>query len=104
MAVTPATAGQDPASSFEIAQKQAAAWLAENWGPRLTVRRWWAGRAESGWGSPQFPEQWFGRGLPADAAAGVRAAFTEAGALGPPPGDGHARLAPLPLAPGGRGR
>jgi alkylation response protein AidB-like acyl-CoA dehydrogenase len=100
MAVTPATAGQDPASSFEIAQKQAAAWLAENWDPQLTVRQWWARLAESGWGFPQFPEQWFGRGLPADAAAGVRAAFTEAGALGPPAGNGQSLSAPMLLVHG----
>src|SRR3984957_6473686 len=100
MAVTPATAGQDPASSCEIAQKQAAAWLAENWDPQLTVRQWWARLAESGWGFPQFPEQWFGRGLPADAAAGVRAAFTEAGALGPPAGNGQSLSAPMLLVHG----
>ena len=100
MAVTPAQPSQDPASSFEIAQKQAAEWLAENWDPQLTVRQWWLRLAESGWGFPQFPEQWFGRGMAADAAAGVRAAFTEAGALGPPAGNGQSLSAPMLLVHG----
>ena len=63
---------------------QATRWLEENWDPDLTVLDWWARLAESGWGFPTWPREWFGRGLPAEVAAAVRAAFTAAGALGPP--------------------
>ncbi|MQA84513.1 MAG: acyl-CoA dehydrogenase [Streptosporangiales bacterium] len=63
---------------------QALAWLEQNWDPEFTVREWWARLAESGWGFPTWPREWFGRGLPAESAAAVREAFTKVGALGPP--------------------
>jgi alkylation response protein AidB-like acyl-CoA dehydrogenase len=89
--------GQEPSGTFETARKQAAAWLADNWDPELTVRAWWARLAESGWGFPQWPADWLGRGLPADAVAGARTAFTEAGALGPPASLGQLLGAPTLL-------
>src|ERR1700734_1880358 len=92
--------GPDPSATFGTGQKQAADWLADNWDPGLTVRAWWALLAESGWGFPQFPTEWFGQGLPTDAAAGAKAAFLEIGALGPPPSPGPQPGAPLLLAPG----
>ena len=84
MASAQTGSGPEPTGTFETARKQAADWLADNWDPELTVRAWWARLADSGWGFPQWPAAWFGRGLPADAVAGARASFTEAGALGPP--------------------
>ena len=92
--------GQDPSGTFETAQKQAADWLADNWDPGLTVRAWWALLAESGWGFPQFPVEWFGKGLQAEAVAGAKAAFTEAGALGPPASLGQMLGAPMLLVHG----
>ena len=92
--------GPDPSATFETGQKQAADWLADNWDPGLTVRAWWALLAESGWGFPQFPTEWFGQGLPADAVAGAKVAFLEAGALGPPASLGQQLGAPMLLVHG----
>ena len=92
--------GPDSSGTFETAQKQAADWLADNWDPGRTVRDWWALLAESGYGFPQFPVEWFGQGLNAEAVAGVKAAFTEAGALGPPASLGQMLGAPMLLVHG----
>jgi alkylation response protein AidB-like acyl-CoA dehydrogenase len=92
--------GTDPAGTFETARQEAADWLAASWDPQLTVRDWWARLAESGWGFPQWPREWFGRGLRADAVAGARAAFTAAGALGPPASLGQLLGAPTLLVHG----
>ncbi len=74
------------------------AWLAENWNDQLTVREWWRRLAESGWGYPTWPVEWYGRGLDADAAALVRAELKAAGALPPPHGIGQTMGAPVLLA------
>jgi alkylation response protein AidB-like acyl-CoA dehydrogenase len=87
-------------STFETGQKQAADWLADNWDPGLTVRAWWALLAESGWGFPQFPVEWFGQGMPADVVAGAKTAFTDIGALGPPASLGQMLGAPMLLVHG----
>jgi alkylation response protein AidB-like acyl-CoA dehydrogenase len=91
----PATEGNSEA--YEAAREEALSWLSTNWDPALTVRAWWARLAESGWGFPTWPEQWFGKGLSADAAAGVRAALQEAGALPPPTGLGQNLGGPMML-------
>ena len=72
-------AGEDDAIRAE-----ALAWLRDNWDPDLSVREWWTRLAESGWGFPAWPREWFGRGLRAEQAAAVRDAFFEVGAIGPP--------------------
>jgi alkylation response protein AidB-like acyl-CoA dehydrogenase len=79
------------------AREGALAWLKANWDPALTVREWWALLADSGWGFPTWPTEWFGQGLSADAAAGVRSAFPESGALPPPTGLGQMLGAPMLL-------
>ena len=72
------------AAEVDAIRDAAAAWLREHWNPDLSVREWWVLLAESGWGFPAWPREWFGRGLRAEAAAAVRQAFFEAGAIGPP--------------------
>jgi alkylation response protein AidB-like acyl-CoA dehydrogenase len=72
-------AGEDAAIRAE-----ALSWLRENWDPDLSVRDWWTRLAESSWGFPAWPRDWFGRGLRAEQAAAVRDAFFEVGAIGPP--------------------
>ena len=61
-------------------------WLGAHWRLDLTVREWWAELAESGWGFPSWPAAWFGRGLPAEVGAIVRADIAAFGAIGPPMG------------------
>src|SRR5215470_18495871 len=63
---------------------EATAWLRELWDPDLRVREWWTLLAESGWGFPSWPTEWFGRGLRPEEALAARQAFAEVGAIGPP--------------------
>jgi alkylation response protein AidB-like acyl-CoA dehydrogenase len=72
------------AADDDAIRDEALAWLREHWDPALLVRDWWTLLAESGWGFPSWPREWFGRGLRAEQAASVREAFREAGAIGPP--------------------
>ena len=85
---------------YEAAREAALAWLTAHWDPGLTVRAWWASLAESGWGFPTWPEPWFGKGMSADEAAGVRAAYASTGALGPPAGLGQLLGGPTLLVHG----
>jgi alkylation response protein AidB-like acyl-CoA dehydrogenase len=79
---------------------EAAAWLREHRDPDLRVREWWALLAESGWGFPSWPREWFGRGLPPEQVAAVRQAFLEVGAIGPPASLGQQLGGPTLLAHG----
>ena len=81
---------------------EATAWLREHWDPDLRVREWWALLAESGWGFPTWPREWFGRGLTPESAAAVRRAFVAAGAIGPPASLGQQLGGPTMLAHGSR--
>jgi alkylation response protein AidB-like acyl-CoA dehydrogenase len=93
-------AAEDRSDAYQAAAREAAEWIARHWDPELTVRDWWALLAESGWGFPTWPPEWFGRGLSADAAAGVRSAFAASGALPPPTGLGQLLGAPMLLVHG----
>jgi alkylation response protein AidB-like acyl-CoA dehydrogenase len=70
--------------TIEATRRAAAEWIAEAWDLELTVREWWARLADSGWGFPHWPRQWFGRGLSDVEAGVVRDELASAGALGPP--------------------
>lgn len=87
----------DRSDAYHTAREGALRWLTGNWDPELTVRAWWARLADSGWAFPTWPEAWFGQGLSADAAAGVRSAFPETGALPPPTGLGQLLGGPMLL-------
>jgi alkylation response protein AidB-like acyl-CoA dehydrogenase len=88
---------EDCSDAYLEARNEALIWLRANWDPSLTVRAWWARLADSGWGFPSWPTDWFGRGLSADAAAGGRSAFPDTGALPPPGGLGQLLGAPMLL-------
>ena len=92
---TTATA-HDRAVTGDVAT-EVRAWIADNWDDQLTVREWWRRLAESGWGFPTWPVEWYGRGLDADSAATVRAELKRAGALPPPHGIGQTMGAPVLL-------
>ena len=38
-------------------------WLAEAWDPDITVREWWERLAQSGYGFPHWPTEWFGKSM-----------------------------------------
>jgi alkylation response protein AidB-like acyl-CoA dehydrogenase len=72
-------------------------WLAANWDPDLTLREWWTRLADSGWGYPSWPREWFGRGVSPELAAVVREEIRAAGGLPPPHGIGQTMGAPVIL-------
>ena len=39
-------------------------WLAANWDPEMSLVEWRSKLADSGWGMPQWPREWYGRDLP----------------------------------------
>jgi alkylation response protein AidB-like acyl-CoA dehydrogenase len=90
-------AAEQRSDAYEVAAAAAGDWLTANWDPGRTVREWWARLADSGWGFPTWPEAWFGKGMSADAAAGVRSAYAETGVLPPPTGLGQLLGGPMLL-------
>jgi len=58
------------------------AWLAENWDPHLGLVAWRNKLVDSGWGMPNWPTDWHGRGLPSELTRVVEAEFEGVGAIG----------------------
>ena len=58
------------------------AWLADNWDPEQSLVAWRTKLVDSGWGMPQWPEEWHGRGLSLDLARVVEEEFAAVGAVG----------------------
>jgi alkylation response protein AidB-like acyl-CoA dehydrogenase len=71
------------------------AWVDDAWDVDLTLRAWWRRLAESGWGFPAWPREWFGRGLPPLAAEAAAAELAAAGVVAPPGGVGTSMAAPV---------
>jgi alkylation response protein AidB-like acyl-CoA dehydrogenase len=57
-------------------------WLAENWDPDMSLVEWRSKLADSGWGMPQWPREWYGRGLPHALARVVEEEMARVGAVG----------------------
>src|SRR5215467_8200820 len=57
-------------------------WLAANWDPDMSLVEWRSRLADSGWGMPQWPREWYGRGLPVGLARMVEEEFANVGAVG----------------------
>ena len=70
-------------------------WLAEAWDPDITVREWWGRLAQSGYGFPHWPTEWFGKSMSNLEAAAVRKEMASARVLGPPIGVGTSMAAPV---------
>jgi alkylation response protein AidB-like acyl-CoA dehydrogenase len=58
------------------------AWLSDNWDPHLGLVEWRNKLADSGWGMPNWPTEWHGRGLPSELTRVVEAEFEAVGAIG----------------------
>jgi alkylation response protein AidB-like acyl-CoA dehydrogenase len=72
----------------ESVRREVRAWLEANWNPDLSLREWRELLADSGWGCPTWPREWYGRGLPVALADVVRDEFRRIGAVGIPQGGG----------------
>ena len=57
-------------------------WLAANWDPEMSLVAWRNKLVDSGWGIPQWPEAWHGRGLPLGLVRAVEEEFASIGAVG----------------------
>ena len=57
-------------------------WLAANWDVELSLVAWRNKLVDSGWGMPQWPEAWHGRGLPVGLVRVVEEEFANIGAVG----------------------
>ncbi|MCP5035120.1 MAG: acyl-CoA dehydrogenase [Actinomycetia bacterium] len=64
-------------------EAEARAWFQENWDPNMSLIDWWSSLAQSGWGYPDWPSDWFGRGMSTRTARAVGAVRRSLGALGP---------------------
>src|SRR2546429_9887398 len=57
-------------------------WLAANWDPEMSLVAWRNKLVDSGWGMPQWPEAWHGRGLPLGLVRTVEGEVANIGAVG----------------------
>jgi alkylation response protein AidB-like acyl-CoA dehydrogenase len=57
-------------------------WLAANWDAEMSLVAWRNKLVDSGWGMPQWPEAWYGRGLPLSLVRAVEEEFANIGAVG----------------------
>ncbi len=84
------------ADSGHPAAAEARAWLEANWDPNLSLAEWRDKLADSGWGQPTWPTEYYGRGLGDREAGPVHQEFTRIGAVGAASG-GPATLASATL-------
>ena len=87
-------------SELGAVRDEVSAWLDENWNTELTVREWWKLLADSGWGFPTWPVEWYGRGLGADALTVVSQVFQSRGVMGAPSGLGQTMGGPVVIQHG----
>src|SRR5271168_2441180 len=57
------------------------AWLKDNWDPEMSLLAWRGKLADSGWGMPQWPQEWYGRDLSHSLARVVEEEFANVGAV-----------------------
>jgi alkylation response protein AidB-like acyl-CoA dehydrogenase len=75
-------------SSEDGVRSEVRAWLEANWNPDTSLCEWRELLADSGWGCPSWPVEWYGRGLPVQFESVVSREFRRAGAVGVPAGGG----------------
>jgi alkylation response protein AidB-like acyl-CoA dehydrogenase len=56
-------------------------WLEANWDPEMSLVLWRNKLVDSGWGMPQWPEAWYGRGVPLGLVRVVEEEFARVGAV-----------------------
>lgn len=63
-------------------QAEVRTWLSANWNPNMSLVAWRTKLVDSGWGMPQWPQEWHGRGLPLGLVRAVEEEFAAIGAVG----------------------
>jgi alkylation response protein AidB-like acyl-CoA dehydrogenase len=66
----------------EAIRAEVRTWLERNWDPNLGLVEWRNKLADSGWGAPHWPKEWYGRDLPAALVPVVDEEFERIGAVG----------------------
>jgi alkylation response protein AidB-like acyl-CoA dehydrogenase len=57
-------------------------WLEQHWGPNVGLIEWRNKLIDSGWGVPDWPQDWYGRGLPSSLCTAIDDEFDRVGAVG----------------------
>jgi len=79
---------------------EVADWLAANWDPERPLLEWRNLLADTGWGCPTWPREFYGRGLTPALGNVVTEEFRRVGAVGPATGTSMTLVAPSILAHG----
>ena len=79
---TPLSTAPDDDADTAAIRGEVRDWLALNWNPDASLVDWRGKLADSGWGMPTWPKQWFGRNLPQALAPAVDAEFARINAVG----------------------
>jgi alkylation response protein AidB-like acyl-CoA dehydrogenase len=66
----------------QAVRREVAGWLAANWDPALSLVDWRNKLVDAGWGVPDWPKDWHGRGLPAALNGPIQEEFDRIGAVG----------------------
>ena len=66
----------------QAVRREVAGWLRANWDPTLSLVDWRNELVDSGWGVPDWPTDWHGRGLPAAFNGPIQEEFDRIGAVG----------------------
>lgn len=72
----------------ESVRNEVRSWLESHWNPEMSLLEWRNLLADSGWGCPVWPEEWYGRSLPVHFEGIVSEEFRRIGAPGIPDGVG----------------
>jgi len=84
----------------QAVRDEVAAWLAANWDPERPLLEWRSMLADTGWGCPTWPKEYYGRGLTPALGNVVSEEFRKVGAVGPATGTSMTLVAPSMLAHG----
>jgi len=93
-----ASTSSNEAATEESVRAEVHDWLADHWNSDISLHEWRGLIADSGWGCPTWPTEFYGRGLSPDLSNVVADEFRKAGAVGPAIGVGMALAAPTLLA------
>ncbi|MFZ5930137.1 MAG: acyl-CoA dehydrogenase family protein [Pseudomonadota bacterium] len=66
----------------ESVRAEVRAWVEANWNPEMDLVQWRNILADSGWGMPAWPKEWYGKGLSAVLAKAADSEFHKTGAIG----------------------